>query len=68
MGIILFEMSHPVFETTMERHQVIAAIRSPAIVFPEHMLDSPNYAQHVQVSYFVKCYLSEHLKYSINYR
>lgn len=50
LGIILFEMSHKPFDTAMERHQVIASVRSPAIVIPQHMLMDVKCSQSVQVS------------------
>lgn len=43
LGIILFEMVQPPFDTSMERAQTIMALRSPNIVIPEQMLaDSKN--------------------------
>lgn len=43
LGIILFEMAQPPFDTSMERAQTIMALRSANIVIPEKMLvDSKN--------------------------
>lgn len=38
LGIILFEMVQPPFDTSMERAQTIMALRSANIVIPEKML------------------------------
>lgn len=52
LGIIFFEMCHKPFDTAMERHQVITAIRRPAIIIPADMLaaESAN-AKKIRVSF-----------------
>lgn len=49
LGIIFFEMCHPRFETAMERHQVITALRTPARPLPEPMASDPVHARQVRV-------------------
>lgn len=49
LGIIFFEMCHPPFATAMERHQVITALRSPAVVVPAEMLGDAAAVQQVKV-------------------
>lgn len=49
LGIILFEMSSPQFETGMERVKIMAELRTPACIIPKYMLENPKYSQHVQV-------------------
>ncbi|GAB0096649.1 eukaryotic translation initiation factor 2-alpha kinase 4 [Sergentomyia squamirostris] len=49
LGIILFEMSVPPFDTGMERVKTVAALRSPAIIFPEFMTKDKKYSQNIQV-------------------
>lgn len=43
-------MSSPQFDTAMERVQIMASIRSPAIVLPEDMLKNREYEKNVSVS------------------
>lgn len=50
LGIILFEMCSPKFETAMERVKVIAALRSPNVLLPNYLTSQKN-TQHVQVSF-----------------
>ncbi|XP_037027743.1 eIF-2-alpha kinase GCN2 isoform X2 [Bradysia coprophila] len=49
LGIILFEMSSPQFETGMERVKIMAELRTPAIIIPTYMLENAKFSQHVQV-------------------
>lgn len=49
LGIILFEMSQPPFETGMERVKTLTDLRSKAIILPKQMLDEPKYKQNVAV-------------------
>lgn len=49
MGIIFFEMCHKPFETVMERHQVITALRTPHVVIPNEMLNNPATKKQVNV-------------------
>ena len=49
LGIILFEMSHPPFETGMERVNIIVALRNPAVTIPDYMLNDPQYTQQIKV-------------------
>lgn len=49
LGIIFFEMSHQPFETGMERVETLAALRSPNIVIPKHMLSNSDYMQQIKV-------------------
>ncbi|XP_039950475.1 eIF-2-alpha kinase GCN2 [Bactrocera tryoni] len=49
LGIILFEMSQPPFETGMERVQTIVALRTAAIVIPENMLSDNRYEKTVKI-------------------
>ncbi|XP_055375008.1 eIF-2-alpha kinase GCN2 [Condylostylus longicornis] len=49
LGIILFEMSHPPFETAMERIKTILDLRSKNIVLPEKILKNPRYDQNVKI-------------------
>lgn len=50
LGIILFEMSRPPFETIMERVQTIIALRTAAIVIPDDMLNDNRYEKTVKAS------------------
>ncbi|KAI8044028.1 hypothetical protein M5D96_000177 [Drosophila gunungcola] len=43
LGIILFEMCQPPFDTSMERAQTITALRNESINIPETMLKDPKY-------------------------
>lgn len=49
LGIILFEMSNPPFETGMERVKTILALRSSSIIIPDNMLKEPKYQKTVEV-------------------
>lgn len=49
LGIILFEMSSPQFETGMERVKIMAELRTPASTIPKYMIENAKYSQHVQV-------------------
>ncbi|XP_068157751.1 eIF-2-alpha kinase GCN2 [Drosophila tropicalis] len=49
LGIILFEMCQPSFDTSMERTQTIMALRSIAITIPESMLQDVKYEKTVQM-------------------
>ncbi|XP_030371378.1 eIF-2-alpha kinase GCN2 isoform X2 [Scaptodrosophila lebanonensis] len=49
LGIILFEMCQPPFDTSMERAQTIMALRTVSIVIPEHMLQDNKYEKTVKI-------------------
>ncbi|ALC47839.1 Gcn2 [Drosophila busckii] len=49
LGIILFEMVQPPFDTSMERAQTIMALRSSSIVIPEDMLQESKYEKTVKM-------------------
>ncbi|EDW16491.1 eIF-2-alpha kinase GCN2 [Drosophila mojavensis] len=49
LGIILFEMCQPPFDTSMERAQTIMALRNPSIVIPKSMLQDPKYEKTVKM-------------------
>ncbi|KAH8293934.1 hypothetical protein KR054_006754 [Drosophila jambulina] len=49
LGIILFEMCQPPFDTSMERAQTIMALRSESISIPERMLKDPKYEKTVKM-------------------
>lgn len=49
LGVILFEMCQPPFDTSMERAQTIMALRNPSIVIPESMLQDTKYEKTVKV-------------------
>lgn len=51
LGIILFEMCSPKFETAMERVKVIAALRLPSVTIPGYLTAAKN-MRHVEVSDF----------------
>jgi len=50
LGIILFEMCQPPFDTSMERAQTIMALRNPSINIPEAMLKDSKYEKTVKVN------------------
>lgn len=54
LGIILFEMCQPPFDTSMERAQTIMALRNPSIIIPECMLQDSKYEKTVKVSFCIK--------------
>lgn len=49
LGIILFEMSQPPFETGMERAKTILSLRMPSIVIPDEMLKDQKYEKTVKI-------------------
>lgn len=49
LGIIFFEMCHKPFETAMERHQVITALRTVHVVIPEDMVNNAAARDQVKV-------------------
>lgn len=49
LGIILFEMCQPPFDTSMERAQTIMALRTTSIVIPEQMLQDPKNEKTIKV-------------------
>lgn len=49
LGIILFEMCNPPFETGMERVSIMSAVRTKAIQVPETMLKSSNSQRQLEV-------------------
>ncbi|XP_064550119.1 eIF-2-alpha kinase GCN2 isoform X1 [Drosophila montana] len=49
LGIILFEMCQPPFDTSMERAQTIMALRNPSIIIPECMLQDSKYEKTVKM-------------------
>ncbi|KAH8383572.1 hypothetical protein KR009_009336, partial [Drosophila setifemur] len=49
LGIILFEMCQPPFDTSMERAQTIMALRSVSINIPDEMLKDPKYEKTVKM-------------------
>lgn len=49
LGIILFEMIHPPFETGMERVQTIMALRTSMVIIPEEMRIDSKYEKTVKV-------------------
>ncbi|XP_036323634.1 eIF-2-alpha kinase GCN2 [Rhagoletis pomonella] len=55
LGIILFEMSQPPFQTGMERVQTIVALRTTAIVIPDAMLSDNRYEKTVKI---LRCLLN----------
>lgn len=50
LGIILFEMCQPPFDTSMERAQTIMALRNVSINIPDAMLKDPKYEKTVKVN------------------
>ncbi|EDV94516.1 GH19296 [Drosophila grimshawi] len=49
LGIILFEMCQPPFDTSMERAQTIMQLRNASIVIPESMLQDSKYEKTVKM-------------------
>nr|AAQ22516.1 LD22885p [Drosophila melanogaster] len=49
LGIILFEMCQPPFDTSMERAQTIMALRNVSINIPDAMLKDPKYEKTVKM-------------------
>ncbi|XP_055902335.1 eIF-2-alpha kinase GCN2 [Eupeodes corollae] len=49
LGIILFEMSQPPFETGMERAKTILSLRTPAIIIPDSMLKDSKCEKTIQI-------------------
>ncbi|XP_017067151.1 eIF-2-alpha kinase GCN2 isoform X2 [Drosophila eugracilis] len=49
LGIILFEMCQPPFDTSMERAQTIMALRNVSINIPDTMLKDPKYEKTVKM-------------------
>lgn len=50
LGIILFEMSNPPFETGMERVKTIIELRTSSINIPKGMLHNKDHENTVEVS------------------
>ncbi|XP_043655255.1 eIF-2-alpha kinase GCN2 [Drosophila teissieri] len=49
LGVILFEMCQPPFDTSMERAQTIMALRNVSINIPDAMLKDPKYEKTVKM-------------------